>query len=296
MKITDQTVIVAADGGGTGCRVAAGTLGGGILAQASGGPGNVHSNFDGAIANLTAAVAEALTAADLADTPLDRVVAHFGVAGAHSEVEMSAVARALPYGHANVTGDRATSVRGTLGDADGYVVALGTGTIVARQAALQMRTIGGWGFDLSDQASGAWLGLRLLQEAILAEDGLRDHTELSRKALEERGGLIETVHFAAHAVPGDFARLARAVITAAQEGDDLGQSLLREGAAYIERGLRTLGFQEGDLLALAGGVGPHYAPYLPDAMTARLAPPKGTALDGAFAMAQDAARSLRGCD
>ena len=40
MKITDQTVIVAADGGGTGCRVAAGTLGGGILAQASGGPAN----------------------------------------------------------------------------------------------------------------------------------------------------------------------------------------------------------------------------------------------------------------
>ncbi|MEW9921075.1 BadF/BadG/BcrA/BcrD ATPase family protein [Marimonas sp. MJW-29] len=290
MNTRNDTVIVAADGGGTGCRAAAGTLSQGVLGEARGGPGNVHSDFDAAIANLTGAIAAALAKAGLEETPLDRITAHLGVAGAHSEVEMAQVVAGLPYGRVSVTGDRATSVRGVLGEADGYVVALGTGTIVARQHALEMRTVGGWGFDLSDQASGAWLGHRLLREAVLAEDGLQAHTDLTRRALEDKGGLIATVHFSATATPGDYAPLARPVIEAAKDGDEIAQGLMREGAAYIETGLTTLGFQPGDRLALAGGVGPHYAAYLPAHMTRNLVQPKGTALDGAFAMACAAAR------
>lgn len=286
----DQTIIVAADGGGTGCRACAGTLDQGILAEARGGPGNVHSDFAGAIANLTAAIAEALAKAGLGDIPFDRITAHLGVAGAHSEREMQAVAAALPYGTCTVTGDRATSVRGVLGEADGFVIALGTGTIVARQRALVMHTVGGWGFDLSDQASGAWLGRRLLQEIVLGEDGMRPHTDLSKTVLDRMGGLIAIVLFSGTAMPGDYALLARDVIHAAQSGDAIGEALMREGAAYLEQGLQTLGFMAGDILSLAGGVGPHYAAYLPKTMTANLQQPRGTALDGAFAMAAMAAR------
>ena len=290
MTRDETVVIVAADGGGTGCRAAAGTLAKGILAEARGGPGNVHSDFAGAVANLTGAVQEALAEAGLADTPPARITAHFGVAGAHSGAEMAEVARALPYGRVAVTGDRATSVRGVLGEADGFVIALGTGTIVARQRALEMRTVSGWGFDLSDQASGAWLGHRLLCEAVLAEDGLRAHTDLSRKALADKGGLVPAIHFSTGARPGAFAPLARDVITAAQAGDALALELMTEGAAFLVRALEVLEFAEGDVLSLAGGVGPHYAPYLPEHMTANLMAPKGTSLDGAFAMACAAAR------
>jgi glucosamine kinase len=125
MKLTDQTVIVAADGGGTGCRAAAGTLESGMLATATGGPGNVHSDFDGAVSHLTGAIDLALAEAGLAGVPRDRITAHLGVAGAHSEVEMAAVQAVLPYGRSAVTGDRATSVRGVLGETDGFVIALG---------------------------------------------------------------------------------------------------------------------------------------------------------------------------
>ncbi len=290
MKITKQTVIVAADGGGTGCRACAGTLERGILAEARDGAGNVHSDFSGAIANLTGAINDALESAGLGDTPAVEITAHLGVAGAHSEVEAEAVRAALPYGRSAVTGDRATSVRGVLGEADGFVIALGTGTIVARQKNLVMQTIGGWGFDLSDQASGAWLGRRLLEEVILAEDGLRRHTPLSQRALDAKGGLVGVVIFAGTATPGDYAPLARNVITAASDGDPLGRALMAEGAAYLERGLGTLGFVSGDILSLAGGVGPHYASHLSGSLTLNLQPPQGTALDGAFALAAQLAR------
>ena len=294
MTRTDRHVIVAADGGGTGCRAAAGTLEAGILGEGRGGPGNVQSDFHGSIANLTGAVASALQAAGLADTPPEQITAHFGVAGAHTGDEMNNVAAALPYGAASVTGDRATSVRGALGEADGYVVALGTGTIIARQQALQMTTVCGWGYDLSDQASGAWLGKRLLTEAVLADEGLRPHTPLSRGALAGLDGLVGAVHFSGSARPADMAALARDVITAAREGDMLGQELMAEGAAFLVRCLDHLGFAEGDLLTLAGGVGPHYAAHLPDRFTRNLAEPKGTALEGAFAMACAAARERLG--
>ncbi|KIN63647.1 ATPase, BadF/BadG/BcrA/BcrD type [Sulfitobacter noctilucicola] len=285
MKTTQQSVLVAADGGGTGCRACAGTIEAGILGQAEGGPGNVHSNFENAIRNLTGAVTEALQQADLGHVPLDQITAHFGVAGAHSDVEMEAVRAALPYGRSSVTGDRATSVRGALGDTDGYVVALGTGTIVARQKALGLHTVGGWGFDISDQASGSWLGRHLLEQIVMAEDGLRAHSPLTEKVLSDQGGLIDMIYFASSAAPGDFAKLARDVIEHAAQGDAVGQELMKKGADYIIHCLRTLGFQTGDQLALAGGVGPHYRNYLPAEMVENVIKPRGTALDGAFAMA-----------
>jgi glucosamine kinase len=290
MSTTKQTVIVAADGGGTGCRACAGTLERGILAEARGGPGNVHSNFDTALANLIGTISAALAKAGLGNVPPEEITAHLGVAGAHSDVEIAAVKAALPYGQSSVTGDRATSVRGVLGEADGFVIALGTGTIVARQKNLTMKTIGGWGFNLSDQASGAWLGRRLLEEVIHAEDGMRQHTPLSQRTLDAKGGLVGIVIFGGSATPGDYAPMARDVITAASAGDALGCALMAEGAAYLETGLSTLGFVPGDILSLAGGVGPHYGDHLPPSLTRNLQEPKGSALDGAFAMAAQSAR------
>ncbi len=289
MDFGSDPIIVAADGGGTGCRACAGTVSKGILAEAKGGPGNVHSDFSGSIHHLTTAVRDALVKAGMGDVDDIRITAHFGVAGAHTNVEMSAVRDALPYGHCSVTGDRATSVRGVLGTTDGYVVALGTGTIVARQHDLEMRTVGGWGFDVSDQASGAWLGHRVLCETVLAEDGLRAHSDLSRKALADRGGLIGLIEFSATATPGDYAPIARLVVEAAKAADPLGLDLMQQGAAYVETGLRYLGFQPGDVLSLAGGLGPHYANYLAQEFVQNLHPPKGTALEGAFSMACQAA-------
>ncbi|MEM7522081.1 MAG: BadF/BadG/BcrA/BcrD ATPase family protein [Pseudomonadota bacterium] len=291
MKMTDDPIIVAADGGGTGSRAAAGTVSRGIIGEGVGGPGNVHSNFDDALRNLTGAVSQALKNARLDGTPAAQITAHFGVAGAHSEHEMRRVMKALPYGTTTVTGDRATSVRGVLGEDDGFVVALGTGTIVARQRALNMKTVGGWGFDLSDQASGAWLGKRLLQEAVLAEDGLRAHTALSQATLSAHGGLIGAVHFASSARPAAFAPLAREVLDAAKSGDTLALALVREGAAYLVQALSSLGFAPGDAIALAGGLGPHYAAFLPTGYLSNRKTPLGTALEGAFSMARAAAKA-----
>ncbi|RBW45875.1 hypothetical protein DS901_01750 [Loktanella sp. D2R18] len=61
---------------------------------------------------------------------------------------------------------------------------------------------------------------------------------------------------------------------------------MQRGADDMARGLTQLGFQPGDPLCLLGGLGPHYAGYLPPAYLAGKMDAKGSALDGAFALAR----------
>ncbi len=292
MTKTDSRLLIAVDGGGTGCRVGVGYADRGILAQARGGPANVATDFTGATNYIMATVGEALRSAGLPDKLPDTAVAHLGLAGVNSTEDMAKVEAALPFTHCTVTGDRATAVAGALGPEDGYLVALGTGTIVARQRAGDVKTVGGWGFALSDEASGAWLGRTLLSRIVLAEDGLAAHTPLSRDTLASFGGRDAIVEFSATARPHQYATHAPDIMAAATQGDAIAQEIVTMGAAYIERALAALEFQTGDVLCLSGGLGPHYASFLSAALTENLQPPQGTALEGAFALALKAAAAM----
>tara|TARA_R110000787_G_scaffold120070_2_gene231047 strand:+ start:121 stop:1026 length:906 start_codon:yes stop_codon:yes gene_type:complete len=286
MTKMDQTVLIAVDGGGTGCRAAVGTVQGGIIAEARGGPSNVSTNFEGSVTNITETIAQALHTADLGGTDLSQTVAHIGVAGANTEEEMRQVEAALPYGRCRATGDRATTVAGVLGSDDGYVLALGTGTIIARQHAQEMTHVGGWGFQLSDQASGAWLGRMLLTRILLAEDRLVNHSPLSRAVCARYGNGNGLVIFSNSAKPSDYAKFAPEIFGAADDGDQIALALLDEGRQYVESGLNALGFRSGDSLCLSGGVGPRYAPYLSAPYLQNLHEPQGNALQGAFSLAR----------
>ena len=68
-----------------------------------------------------------------------------------------------------------------------------------------------------------------------------------------------------------------------QATDPVARALLREGAEWILRAIRALGWTEGERLCLLGGLGPHYAPLL----GLPVAEPLGSALDGALALAAE---------
>jgi len=285
MNDITPSFLIAVDGGCTGCRVAVGTAAHGILAEATGGRANVSTDFDEAIANITAATQTAIAAAGLDAGRIGHAVAHLGLAGFTGPDIGARVKAALPFGKSVVTEDTATTIVGAIGQDDGFVIALGTGTIIARQRDGLQTCIGGWCYQVSDQASGAWLGHGVLEQTLLVVDGITPASPLSQQMLEKLGGGAGIVQFSLRARPGDFATLAPDVVQAASAGDTIGVSLMRAGASYLERALTALEYQQGDILCLTGGVGPHYAAYLPDAMTARLAQAKGRAVDGAFALA-----------
>jgi glucosamine kinase len=60
---------------------------------------------------------------------------------------------------------------------------------------------------------------------------------------------------------------------------------MQDGADYIVNSLTALGYTAGAPLCLTGGLGPHYANYLPTSYNTNLIEPKGSALDGALLLA-----------
>lgn len=289
MKNNESPVLIAVDGGGTGCRVAVGTNEDGILAEATGGRANVSTDFDEAIANIVQTTAMAIKQAGLEPRAMDRATAHLGLAGFTGPGIGARVSHALPFATSVVTEDTATTIVGAIGQDDGFVIALGTGTIIARQQDRAQKCIGGWCYQVSDQASGAWLGHGALEQTLLVVDGIVPPGALSDRMLAQFDGPAGIVQFSLRARPGDFATLAPAVTELARAGDPIAVDLMQAGASYLHRALLALSFGTGDLLCLSGGVGPHYAPFLPEDVTRNLARPKGRAVDGAFALARRAA-------
>ena len=286
MGITGTHHIFGIDGGGTGCRVAVCDQNGKRLAEASGGPANFSTDRTGTIANIRNALSEVTSKLGISASDLGASIVRIGLAGILTDADVATMFDALPFAKSIVSDDRETSLAGALGSSDGVLAAIGTGTFIAARSQGTVRYFGGWGLHLSDQASGAWLGRKALRLTVLAEDGLRPHSDLTQALLARTNDLPGMVAFAREASPADFGALARDVIDAATSGDKNARQLMQKGADYLEACLDATTLSEGDVICLSGGVGPHYAPYLKAAHQERVRPARGTALDGALLLAQ----------
>lgn len=282
-----HTLIIGVDGGGTGCRVAIGTHANGILAQAEGGAANAASDPDLAIKNIISTVEAGARKVGIATSQLEGAIVHAGLAGVLTSKISMQIASGLPYLDVIVTDDRPTAVLGALGGHDGFLLSVGTGAIVAASTSGTFRYVGGWGFHVADQGSGAWLGRAALERILLCHDGLAEHTNLTRDIFTKFDNDPNAiVSFSMSATPGDFGSMAPDVVSGAAAGDAWGREIMTQGAAYLTRGLRVLACQGGDVLCLTGGVGPHYAQYLPPEFIVGQINPRGSALDGAFQFAK----------
>ncbi len=278
---------VGIDGGGSGCRVAIHDRGGVRIAEASGGPANFTTDPEQTIANLSDAIARAAEGLD--ENALRASQAHVGLAGVQTDTDATRVANALPFAHVTVTEDRMPALEGALGDRNGALAAIGTGSFLAIRTNGATRFFGGWGFQVGDQASGAWLGRNAVEACLLARDGLREDSPFTRGLFSRLGGEVtEVVAFASTAGARDFADLAPDVVDAAGNGDPIARTLMEKGAQYIDACLDAAHLEADDILCLMGGLGPHYADYLQPSHQVMLRDPEGTALDGALRLARRA--------
>ncbi len=281
--------IIGIDGGGSGCRVAITERNGNTLGKGKSGPANATSDMEATIRHIREALELAADEAGLADPVLAKARAHAGIAGALTRDQFDEIAKALPM-PTKVTEDKVTALKGALGDRDGILLAIGTGSLIGAARKGKQRFMGGYGLILSDQASGAWLGRGLLTETLLCHDGLTPPSDLTRKTLESFDDDANAiVAFAATASPRDFATLAPKVLKAAGDGDPVALTLVQAGSIYLTNAIDTLGLGRNEVLCLAGGVGPSYADWLMPNHKSRLAPAEGTPLDGALALAREAA-------
>ena len=268
------------DGGGSTCRLRLIDGTGAVLAEARGAATNVSTALKTSLDELNAQW-EALRRSS--GIPARQVAAHFGLAGVLNDRIATRVARALPFRRVTVSDDRETTLIGTLSQSNGIVVAVGTGSFVGARIDGRSRILGGWGFNLGDQGSGAWMGRELLSRVLLLEDELTAPTPLltaARAAFPTAADIV-----AGAGDPAQLATFAPQIMAAMEAGDPAARDIVETGAAYLANAVRALGYTPGTRLCAIGGLGPHYVPYLPDEMRADMTPADGTALDGAVALA-----------
>lgn len=279
-------IYLGIDGGGSGCRAAVARVDGVVLGHGAGAAANIVTDPERSRTAVLAATGAALAAAGLQDGP-EACVAVLGLAGANLSASAARFAASLPFARVRVVSDAQIAVRGALGAADGLTAAIGTGSVFALQRRGAVRFIGGWGFVLGDQASGARLGQALLERALLAHDGLAQASPLLGAVLAEAGGPEALVAWARTARPGDFARFAPRIVTSAEAGDAAAEAILADADAQVAAAIDRL--LDGAMLPVCflGGLGPVFAARLAPRYGDLIRPAAGTGLDGALAMARE---------
>lgn len=272
-------LVLGVDGGGTGCRAAVADLSGRVLGRGAAGAANIASQPDAAAGNIQLAVDKALAQASATNSRICRAV--LGLAGANLPGAPERLVACLPYPAIEVVTDAITAARGALGDSDGVVAAIGTGSVLAVQRGQVIRQYGGYGFLLGDEGSGASLGRAILSRTLRAHDGVEPLTPLLAALLHEMGGPGGIVAFAFQARPADFAALAPRIT---ESPDPAAMAVLAEAEACVARTLDALQAGTGLPLVFLGGLGPHYSRRFQGRWP--IVPAKGNGLDGALQLAR----------
>jgi len=279
------------DGGGTKCRARLRDADGNLLGEGSGGPSNVRLDPDLVWNSILTACREALGQAGLPESDLKIVHAGMGAAGAG---QASAIERLLarphPFASFALDTDAHTAWLGAFHGGDGAILILGTGSCGYGGAGGQCRYVGGWGFEISDEGSGAAMGRELLRRCVWAHDGRIPSTPLSDALLAEFNNDLEVlVDWVGNARPGDYAGYAPLVLEYATRRDPLGIALVEASAAGATRIAMRLLDLGAPNLCLFGGLAEPLRPWMPPPVQRTIVPPASDALDGAILLGRSAA-------
>jgi glucosamine kinase len=291
--VAEKRLFMGVDGGGTKCRIRIRGQDGALLGEAEGGLANLYSDLGAAVATILATITEALAKAGL--KPEDRRHMHvgLGLAGAVTEQTTTAVRQALrPFASVSVDVDAYAACLGAHDGGDGGIVIAGTGSAGLALVQGQRHCIGGFGFPLGDQGSGAIIGRNALRRAALSLDNLLPASPLLDDLLgqfnRDRDAFAD---WARHALPRDYAQFAPRIFAAAAQGDRHGHALVEETAQAVARLAFELLARGAPSIALVGGLARPLAPYLPHQLRPHLVEAKRDPLDGAIMMARRAAGS-----
>lgn len=279
-------LVIGIDGGGTSCRAALAGADGRILGRAKSGAANIRTDLTGARESIAEAARLACVDAGVDPAVISSTPALLGLAGSNVGTYRRQLEAILPFSRNVVTSDSLIALEGAVGSGDGAIAILGTGSAFMVRKDGEARTIGGWGFLIGDQGSGARIGRELLEETLLAYDGISEASGMTRALLAVfRDEPRDVVEFTTTAKPGDFGGFAPMIFEHAGRGDPVAQKILSRAVADIEASLAVLQLRPGDPLCLLGGLAQLYAPLLSAPVRALLREPLQDALGGAVRMA-----------
>jgi glucosamine kinase len=306
MAEKNDYTIIGIDGGGTHTR---GVLyrEGKIAAETKSGTTRIGAVGVGESCERTLnVIIELCSRAGIESTELDAVIV--GLAGVWLEEEkkrshhlLKTLARGqdVVLNDLLVTSDAELAIEGAFGGGNGVILITGTGSIaLARLGKNKLQRCGGWGIELDDEGSGAWIGREGLTAVVRALDGRGRDTKIT----EIIGDLYPTIDIK---VPRtivkayaertfEYHMISPHVMKCADEGDEVCLEIINRASFHLMELLEVLqaGFKTKTVpVALMGGIidaKTLLAKKLEERISKhkklKMIKPEGTALDGALSI------------
>jgi glucosamine kinase len=282
--VSTAQFFIGVDGSATRCRARMRAASGRELAEAAGPAANIYVDFDAGLGVIDELVAKVIAGAGLSALSRREMAVGVGLAGLSSAQDAARVAAALPgWARVDAANDAVTACIGANGSGDGGLIIAGTGTAGIARIAGVATIVGGRGFLLGDDGSGARIGADAVRAALRAFDGLEPMSGLSRALLANfDSDPLRMIKWAQTAKPGDYGAFAPRVFEATRAGESGAIEIVDRAAravAAIFRALEALGVKP---IAIVGGVAGPLRSHLPTDVAARLRDPQHDAVDGAI--------------
>ena len=253
MITNDDYAIIGIDGGGTKTR---GILykSDKIIAESNAGTTRIGAVGVGeSCERLLNVITDLCVQVNLDSSEIDAVVV--GLAGVWLEEEkkrstqlIKTLARTQKM-HLNdliVTSDAELALEGAFGGDQGIVLIVGTGSIaIGKVGKDKLIRCGGWGIELDDEGSGAWIGREGLTAIVRALDGRGKETKLTEKFAELYPSSINlkeprTIVKAYSDRVFEYYMLSPLVMSCAEEGDPVCLEIIQRSAFHLMELLETL--------------------------------------------------------
>jgi N-acetylglucosamine kinase-like BadF-type ATPase len=259
-----SSYVIGLDAGGTKTVCLLADLEGRVLAEARGEGANLQAAGELEVEKVLHDVMDRVIG-DRPEPPAAIVLGMAGVDRAGDAEVMRNVLRRIGYkARLRITNDALIALVAAIGHEPGLVLIAGTGSIAyGRNARDEAARAGGWGYVLGDEGSGYWIGRHALRAVVRESDGRGHPTAMTPLVLAHFGAtrpedLVHVIYDGA-VRPSAIAAVARAVQTAAEDGDELARQILAVGARELASSARAviarLGLQDEAFdVVLSGGV------------------------------------------
>lgn len=278
---------VGIDGGGTSCRARIRDAAGQLVGEAKSGSANILLGVNVAMESIIDAIAQAATLGGLTEADFSKMHVGLALAGAEQKSAWQDF-MALPHPFASVVlnTDAYGACIGAHNGDEGAIMIAGTGSCGIYLSGNQQHVVGGREFPISDQGGGAVMGLRLIQQVLLADDGIVEKTPLAEHVLGHfNHDIDQIVTWSKNALPRDYGQFSPAIFHYSTLGDSLAISMLKQTAADIEMFLVALNQKGATRICLMGSIAERIKAWLSPPVQAWVVDAQFDAIEGALMFA-----------
>lgn len=276
------------DAGGSKCAARLVDSGGRVLGEGLSGCAHMRLGARPVFSALQTAWEQSLAQAGFGAEAFDKIRAGVGIAGmGRAEARETLQALSFPFADIYFSNDAEIARLGAHSGRDGGVVIVGTGSVGIGQVSGQEIQIGGYGFPVSDEGSGAWMGLQAIRYTLRASDGRIAGSVLTETLMDRfSGDRRAIIGWMDKATATDYAAFAPVIVGLAQRGDSVGKDILQGAGRHISLMIDSLSAAGLPRIVLCGGLAEVMTDWLEPRSRDQLVPADGDALDGAIWLAK----------